>query len=70
MYKNSWNQCTDTVCWGGIMIIQRIKAFLGQDQERKTASQESSLTPQGAAPLGCSSPAGTKGKKKLETILR
>ena len=49
---------------GKTMIIQSIEAFLGQDEERKTASQESSITPQRAAPLGCSSPADTKGKRR------
>lgn len=44
-----------------------IKAFLGQDQMRKTASQESGMTPQWAAHLVCSSPARTKGKKLQST---
>lgn len=57
--------------WGeSIMIIKKkksIKAFLGHDRERKTASQDSSMTPQWAAHLECSSLAHTEEKKKKIT---
>lgn len=51
-----------------IMIIKSIKAFLGQNQERETASQESGMTPQRAAHLVWSSPARTIKKPKKNTV--
>lgn len=60
--------------WGkSIMITTKkksIEAFLGHDRERKTASQDSSMTPQWAAHLECSSPAHTeeKGEKNYSPL--
>ncbi len=72
MYKNSWNQCTDTICWGkSIMIIKKYQGISRPGPREENCFPRIEHDSPVSSSLGVQQPRTYKReKKKLQSTWR